>query len=302
MSIDLEYVENNGRGVIYYMKDEWGNEAPYDFKNIKFYREEFDDYFFTFSFFNEDYSIEDLTLKQTVKGVYNNIIKPYYLNNKLCLNDNIIVNTYDFDYVGCFNNIFGYNCHDNTLVNCFNNTFGNACYNNTFGNVCYNNTFGNECSNNTFGDNCNNNYFAYSCYSNTFGNVCYNNTFGNGCFNNTFGNNCHDNDFGNNCRTIGFYNSGGYEFISGGGFTYTGEELSDINNIILSNECSSLLFYPIDENNMIQNITVTKGVKCIEGQKLLLIGIPKTDKDCELKVARNSSGDIKIYCEADLIL
>ena len=25
----------NGKGVIYYMKDEWGNEAPYDFKNIK---------------------------------------------------------------------------------------------------------------------------------------------------------------------------------------------------------------------------------------------------------------------------
>ena len=28
----------NGKGVIYYMKDEWGNEAPYDFKNIMFKR------------------------------------------------------------------------------------------------------------------------------------------------------------------------------------------------------------------------------------------------------------------------
>ena len=26
--------EIDGMGVIYYMKDEWGNEAPYDFKNI----------------------------------------------------------------------------------------------------------------------------------------------------------------------------------------------------------------------------------------------------------------------------
>lgn len=26
----------NGKGVIYYMKDEWGNEAPYDFKNIMY--------------------------------------------------------------------------------------------------------------------------------------------------------------------------------------------------------------------------------------------------------------------------
>ena len=28
----------NGKGVIYYMKDEWGNECPYDFKNIMFLR------------------------------------------------------------------------------------------------------------------------------------------------------------------------------------------------------------------------------------------------------------------------
>ena len=28
----------NGKGVIYYMKDEWGNECPYDFKNIQFIR------------------------------------------------------------------------------------------------------------------------------------------------------------------------------------------------------------------------------------------------------------------------
>ena len=30
--------ETNGKGVIYYMKDEYGNECPYDFKNIQFKR------------------------------------------------------------------------------------------------------------------------------------------------------------------------------------------------------------------------------------------------------------------------
>ena len=30
--------ETNGKGVIYYMKDEWNNECPYDFKNIQFKR------------------------------------------------------------------------------------------------------------------------------------------------------------------------------------------------------------------------------------------------------------------------
>lgn len=33
---------SNYKGVVYYMKDEWNNECPYDFKNIKFGRNPFD--------------------------------------------------------------------------------------------------------------------------------------------------------------------------------------------------------------------------------------------------------------------
>ena len=35
----MKYVlrANSNQGVIYYMKDEFNNEAPYDFKNIQFY-------------------------------------------------------------------------------------------------------------------------------------------------------------------------------------------------------------------------------------------------------------------------
>lgn len=32
------WADTNGKGVIYYMKDEFGNEAPYDFKNVMFAR------------------------------------------------------------------------------------------------------------------------------------------------------------------------------------------------------------------------------------------------------------------------
>ena len=32
----FEWASPSGKGVIYYMKDEWGNECPYDFKNILF--------------------------------------------------------------------------------------------------------------------------------------------------------------------------------------------------------------------------------------------------------------------------
>ena len=34
--------ETNGKGVVYWMKDEWNNECPYDFKNIQFIRHEKD--------------------------------------------------------------------------------------------------------------------------------------------------------------------------------------------------------------------------------------------------------------------
>lgn len=86
-----------GKGVIYYMKDEWGNECPYDFKNIKFNNK------FTFSSGDStDMSLYGLASQ--------NIIKPYLFTNiKYRLNDitfrtngNVIGNTFG---PNC------YNCH-----------------------------------------------------------------------------------------------------------------------------------------------------------------------------------------------
>jgi ribosomal 30S subunit maturation factor RimM len=224
---DLLTKEQANSGIIYYMKDEHGNECPYDFKNIKFLYDDNDDtnedrYFYTFSLINNDNEIEDLTLNQHLTsddgfcyGTHHNIIKPYYGENeilKLTLNSNIFILTNDKlnEYYGCFCNTFNYGCHSNIIYcnecshntfgnGCFNNTFGNGCFNNTFGNYCYNNTFGGECYNNTFGNDCNDNTFNGSCYDNTFGNTCYNNTFGNDCKYNTFGNGCFNNTFNGEC-------------------------------------------------------------------------------------------------------
>ena len=46
-SSDVQYVPD-GKGVIYYMKDEWNNQVYFDFKNIKFYNEDVDIYFWLF--------------------------------------------------------------------------------------------------------------------------------------------------------------------------------------------------------------------------------------------------------------
>lgn len=86
----FEWADENGFGVIYYMKDNFGNEAHYDFKNIVFG----DDKLFTF---NPSYVVRDGSMTGEAK---NNVINPYYdqynrlnLNNVIFKSDNAIGNT-----------------------------------------------------------------------------------------------------------------------------------------------------------------------------------------------------------------
>ena len=187
----------NGKGVIYRMIDEFGNDCPYDFKNVKFEHPNDNDnddtnYYYTFTDL-VDNVISDMSIIQG--RCYGNIIKGYIDNmNRLELNNIIFID-----------NGLGY-CHSNTFGNnCYSNTFGNNCNSNTFGNYCHSNTFGNNCGSNTFGDGCCYNTFGYDCHFNPFGNYCDSNTFGNNCDSNTFGNNCDSNTFGDGC----YYNTFG---------------------------------------------------------------------------------------------
>ena len=80
--------------------------------------------------------------------------------------------------------------------------------------------------------------------------------------------------------------------------------------IISNNNCSNILFYndslTINKRNKIQNISVKSGVKSLELDdssvvKPLTIELVDTNNEFDITIARNSNGDIKIYCEADLI-
>ena len=213
-------------GKIYYMKDEFGNECPYDFKNIQFKRYKItssvkgdlvglyaksnarnvtvdkNTTYWCYTFSTD--SLNDASLAGLDYRVYNNIILEYFdlLNKKSFLNDIVFIGT------GNYGNKFGINCHANTFGNgCYSNTFGSSCFSNTFGNSCRSNTFGYNFYSNTFGNTCYSNTFGYNFYSNTFGNNCYSNTFGNGCYSNTFGNNCYYNTFGNGCYSNTFGNA-----------------------------------------------------------------------------------------------
>ena len=195
--------EDEGKGVIYRMIDEWGNDCPYDFKNIKFLKpiiSETDtqdsNYYYTFCYYDGGDSISDASISGSDNIVFNNVIKQYSKINGQHLNRILFIGE-ECSWKG---NTFGSNCFDNIFEDeCDRNTFGESCYNNTFGYRFDNNTFGNNCYNNSFGGSCSNNTFGNRCYSNKLGADCCNNTFGKGCSNNTFWDECNLNTFGDKC-------------------------------------------------------------------------------------------------------
>ena len=173
--------DSNGKGVIYYLKDEFDNECHYDFKNIQFKRykvtatsktplsslvgcyistgESMDnftvdssDYVWRYAFSTNDLNVGgnavDSSLNGFVNGVYSNVISEY-VKGAVRLNNIVFSGNY------CYGNHFKTNCYDNTFGNSCNfNTFGNDCQYNTFGNSFQYNTFGNSCSSNQFGNEC----------------------------------------------------------------------------------------------------------------------------------------------------
>ena len=349
----------NGKGVIYRMIDEFGNDCPYDFKNIQFYRQ-WDSskslwstissdntgvpcYTFSSKGNSATISFTDMSLSIS-NEVHSNVIGEYVSSQKQTLNNICFFGNY------CYSNTFGNNCCYNTFRNnckynafgnsCVSNTFGNNCYSNTFrddcdsntfGNYCYNNTFGNDCDNNTFGNYCYSNTFGNNCYYSTFGNYCHsntfgndfglrgNNTFGNDCYSNifgdacssntfgnyfqhnTFGNNCGSNTFGNDC----YYNTFGNRciYIKFASDSSASTKYNYYQNNYFGDGCQYIVFTGAEtasSSAQVQNYNFAQGLKGTSSAYLTIGGA--RNLSYETKVAKNSNGEIKTYCEADLIL
>ena len=219
----------------------------------------------------------------------------------------------------CYSNSFGYNCHRNSFRNnCRFNSFENNCYFNSFGNNCHSNSFGNNCHTNSFEYNCNTNIFGEDCSSNSFGNSCYSNnlgnsfnsnSFGNECYSNSFGNNCHRNSFEDDCHHNSFRDSPDYSYDNDREvYIPDGELLDYFNNNHFSDGCNNIIFWcdPTDADNKIQNLNISQGLGSTEiddnGNSIPeVLYLTVFSQDYEIKIARNSKGEVKIYCEADLI-
>lgn len=224
-----------GKGVIYYMKDEWGNECPYDFKSITFYVG-FDkaghvttkdsevvshDYVYTFAckVNNNSYDHVDASIfcnNGTLSGqVVGNAMAPHYINgNQQALNGNVF---YNKEQLYACNNTFEEYCTKNILGNeCHRNTFGESCSRNNIGNDSCNNefkgdnydiiinycsmcSFGMSCTDISMNGVCENNVFNCYCHDISIQNECYHNIFGAGCDNSVIGVDCCNNIIGDDC-------------------------------------------------------------------------------------------------------
>lgn len=184
--------QENGKGVIYRMIDEWNNDVPYDFKNILFMNDD-GNYVFTFG--------NDLS-----GGCNNNhieiSIETEHMHDIQVLNYNILgCDCYDnyFDDCCCFNEL-GDDCYANIMGwGCNGNHWSNSCHNNHLGDCSDDNNLGSGSQFNRFGDKCSRNNLGENCCNNTFGSECIGNCLDNNCCENKFGNRCTYNELGHRC-------------------------------------------------------------------------------------------------------
>lgn len=275
----------NGKGVIYRMIDEFNNDIPYDFKNIQFKHPNNTNSGYNYTFTNGSVSSIDYSLS-TNYNIYSNKILPYIEGGKQNINRILFIGS------NCFGNIFG--------VNCYNNSFEENCYFNIFGNYCSWNTFRGFFKYNNFGSNCHHNIFKRNCYFNTFGNSCQYNTFEESCGSNTFGNDCEYNTLGNNCLSNTFGNDCWHINFASNSLASTKYKYYLNNNF--GDGCRYIVFTgkeSASSNARVQNYNFAQGLQGTSDAYLTVDGV--RGRTYETKVAKNSAGELKIYCEADLV-
>ena len=217
----------NGKGVIWYMKDEYGNEAPYDFKNIMFARYKIsamtgtatslvNQYLGFFDIDNSNvmypsgatltgdavyrYTFDYLTgttskdtsiyqASRTSINVHDNEIRSYFPNNQKATKlTNITLG--GTSYASCYENKFDANSRNWAIAGeVYGNKVGTNGYNNSVGQSFAYNSVGNNCYNNSVGNGFGSNTVGIYFQNNSVGNNCYNNSVGNCCYNNLIADN-----------------------------------------------------------------------------------------------------------------
>jgi len=237
----------NGKGVIYRMVDEFGNDCPYDFKNCLFtYSSHGYVNAYTFTYKNSGNNV-DASLNKSAQG---NVIECYRFNGgKLNLPFNVFYSTASF--LDSNNNIFGKNCNHNTLsYSCSMNQFSFGCSYNRLAGNCELNRFDENAMGNVFGEHCGLNDFGYLFRYNNLGTYAYNNRFGDNCENIEFGDYTYSCVFGNKCSYVKFGDSSA--------------TINYVNNISIATGCSNLYIDTsdsvADDRHFLRDVIVYPGI------------------------------------------
>jgi len=220
----FQWADSSGKGVIYEMKDEFGNVAPYDFKNIQFARYKITAvensnisdlvnkylgfksvdspssvypsgttvqntavYRYTFCRLSgtTSYDISVAQYGQSNFYCHGNIIRPYFNGKKMYL-PNFVLGGEGYDSL--YGNEFGENCRDfSAYRGCCNNHVGNEARICSIGNSFQSNSIGNNAYYNTIGQSFSDNPIGNYFDYNTIGNNFYRNSIGNYTIGNIIG-------------------------------------------------------------------------------------------------------------------
>lgn len=220
----FNWAETDGKGVIYYLKDEFGNEAPYDFKNVLFRRKNI-----------TRVSSNDLSIFTQGENSHLGLLSNYGIT---CGDNNYYYYTFDTPFnAGNDSSLFGDSAY-NTIKpyilegqRLINNIVLGIANNNTIGSNCYDLTLWGTVGENNLTYNCSNLLVVglsqtimtyvrsttfFSLGSTTFGSGCFqnigsmltNSEIGDGCNNNSFGTGNMGIKMGNGCsnNTFGTFN------------------------------------------------------------------------------------------------
>lgn len=306
----------SGKGVIFYMKDERGNEAGYDFKNI------LQDGKFTFGKTTDDSlgggAVENKIHPSNSNGL--NVLPDVIMDLGCQLNDVgafsmgvSIGNSGSGNKIGDLNMMLDINGGYNTIMNqCSNITIDDlSSSENYIGSLCSDIVLTSECIGNRFGQGCNVIKIERG----------HNNVFGENCSGLIFGEEFNNNTFGNNVTTqISDFDSAEDALIYG----------KNIQNCKFGNEIHDLFFYEPDSTtalDYLDNIQVESGqydVKIyanqwihdgsplsnivihtnLNGEEITLLDEWDefyTNSDHQLHIGKNTYNYVKQWVEADTI-
>ena len=311
----IEEVTEVGKGTITWMKDEYGNECPYDFKNIQYKRW---------------MTTDSVSGREGLGGKYM-VADPDNCPLGLSVEDAedfIWAYTFSSDNAGGEQTDYSltaeHQVHDNTMKangTELNNItfFGNGNIGLSFGNLNSNMSFGNQNYSMSFGNGNSDMSFGNSNGNMSFGNGNYNMSFGNGNNRMSFGNSNYDMSFGNSNSDMSFGNeNSGLSFGNQNGNMSFGNQNSDMsfgngnNRMSFGNGNIGLSF-----GNSCKNGTITEGVQYVDipantWNFQLLNGLAgtgsshlapsfATQKAYTQVACKNSSGQLKIYVPGDLV-